>query len=116
VDRIIGSPSSAAARATASSPSGCTIDWTPTGAVITGAGIGVPRTVVDRSRDVAPVSIRGTIRVRSNASRFARAVAPDPAAPATYQNGSGFICSRAISSSAEGSVPIAGRSPAMPCR
>ena len=68
---------------------------TPTGAVSTGAGIARPRTVAWGERAVAPVSMRGTIRQWSKASRFARCVAPEPAAPAAYQNGSGSIRSRA---------------------
>ena len=39
VERTIGTPSAAAARAVASSPSGWTIDCTPTGASSTGAGM-----------------------------------------------------------------------------
>ena len=116
VDRIIGSPSSAATRATASSPSGCMMPCTPTGAVSTGAGIFVPSTVAVRSRSVAPVSIRGTIRQSSNASRLARYVAPDPAAPAAYQNGSGASTPRACSSSTDRSVVNGGRAPPIPLR
>src|SRR5215471_3229942 len=97
VDMIIGTPRSAAARAVASSPSGCTIDWTPIGASSTGAGISVPSTVVARER-------------------FVRAVAPELAAPATYQNGPGSIAARADFSSADVSVLNAGRTPARPCR
>ncbi len=81
--RIDVSPSAAAARATASSPSGCTIDCTPTGASITGAGIAVPSTDTPRSRVSTSRSIRGTISQRSNASRFARIVFSVPAPPAT---------------------------------
>ena len=78
----IGSPTAAAARAVASSPSGCMIDWTPTGASPTGAGAGVPSTVVDRSRAETSRSIRGTIRHRRNASTLARIVSSVPAPPA----------------------------------
>ena len=60
VDTTIGTPSPAAARAVASSPSGCRIDCTPTGASSTGAGIDVPSTVVDQSLAVLSRSIRGT--------------------------------------------------------
>ncbi len=83
VDITIGSPSPAAAFAVARSASGCTIDCTPTGASTTGAGSVSPSTVVDSSRSVASVSMRGTIAQRSNASRLALLVAPDPAPPAT---------------------------------
>jgi hypothetical protein len=78
-----GTPRAAAARAAASSASGWTIDCTPTGASISGAGIAVPSTVVLRSRAETSRSIRGTIRRRSNASRFARIVCSAPAPPAT---------------------------------
>jgi hypothetical protein len=116
VDMIIGTPRSAAARAVASSPSGCRIDWTPMGANSTGAGIGVPSTLVASERFVASRSIRGTSRHRSNAARLARAVAPEPAAPSTYQNGPGSIAARADSASADVSVLNAGRTWARPCR
>ncbi len=76
---IIGRPSAAAARAVASSPSSWTIFWTPIGASISGAGIGVPSTVVERSRSATSRSIRGTMRRRSNASRLARIVSSLPA-------------------------------------
>ena len=72
-----------AARADASSPSGCTIACTPIGASTTGAGMAVPSTVVDRSRRPTSRSIRGTIASRSKAARLARAVEPPPALPAT---------------------------------
>ena len=78
-----GSPSAAAARADASSASGCTIDCTPTGASISGAGIAVPSTVVAGRAAETSRSIRGTIRQRSNASRFACIVRSAPAPPAT---------------------------------
>jgi hypothetical protein len=77
------SPTAAAARAEASSPSGWTIDCTPIGASSTGAGISWPSSVVDRSCWLTSRSRRGTIRSRSNARRLARAVAPLPALPAT---------------------------------
>lgn len=92
------------------------IPCTPTGAVITGAGMLAPSTVVCALRFVAPVSIRGTMRQWSNASRLARAVAPDPAEPAAYQNGSGSIRLCASASSAVRSVVSTGRAPATPSR
>ena len=82
---VIVSPTAAAARATASSPSSWTIDWTPIGASITGAGIGVPSTSTERSRWETSRSIRGTIRQRRNASRLARIVSSRPAPPNTYE-------------------------------
>ncbi len=60
VEATIGRPSPAAARAVASSPSGCRIDCTPIGASRSGAGIAVPSTVVDQSRAVLSRNIRGT--------------------------------------------------------
>jgi hypothetical protein len=116
VDSTIGTPSSAAARATASSPSGCTIDITPMGASRSGAGIGVPSRVVDQSRPVVSRSIRGTIPYRSNAARLARIVAPPPAPPATYSKGPSSSTARAACSSRAGSVGHAGRSPESPAR
>jgi hypothetical protein len=83
VDRIIGTPSSAAARATPGSASSCMIDSTPIGASSSGAGIAVPSTVVDQSRVVVSRSIRGTSAYRSNAARLAVIVEPCPAPPAT---------------------------------
>jgi hypothetical protein len=79
----IGTPRLAAACATAGSPSGWTIERTPIGASSTGAGIGVPSTVTDRSVVDTSRSIRGTMRQASKATRFARAVDSDPAEPAT---------------------------------
>ncbi len=87
VDSAMPMPSSCRHPCGRRSASGCTIDCTPIGEVITGALSSLPSTVVVRSRWVEPVSMRGTMRHRSNASRFARAVAPEPAEPATYQNG-----------------------------
>jgi hypothetical protein len=48
-DRPIAVPRAAAARATATSPSGSTA-WTPVGEMMTGSEISCPITVVDRSR------------------------------------------------------------------
>ena len=79
----IGSPSAAAARAATNSPSGWTIPSRPIGARATGAGIAVPSTVTAMSGAETSRSRRGTIRHASNAARFARAVASDPADPAT---------------------------------
>ena len=76
---IIGAPTAAAARAVASSPSSWRIFWTPIGASISGAGMLVPSTVVERSRAATSRSIRGTIRRRPNASALARIVPSLPA-------------------------------------
>ena len=78
-----GSDCEATARAAASSPRSWTIDWTPTGASITGAAIAVPRMLVLRSREATSRTIRGTISKRSKAARFARSVRSAPAPPAT---------------------------------
>ncbi len=79
--RTIGSPTAAAARAVASSPSGLTIAWAPIGASTSGAGIRVFSTVTERSRSETSRSIRGTIRQRRNASRLERIVCSAPAPP-----------------------------------
>ena len=76
---IIGTPRLAAARAVASSPSAWTTFCTPIGASISGAGIAVPSTVVERSRAATSRSIRGTIRWRRKASRLASIVSSLPA-------------------------------------
>ena len=55
-DRPIAVPRAAAARATATSPSGCTA-CTPVGEISTGSEISCPITVVDKSRfSVAPIT------------------------------------------------------------
>ncbi len=76
---IIGSPSAAAARAVASSPSEWTTFCTPIGASSSGAGIAVPSRAVERSREATSRSIRGTIRRRRKASRLASIVSSLPA-------------------------------------
>ena len=82
LERTYGVPVAAAARATASSPSGCAIVSTPTGARKIGVGECVPSTSTERSRTMLPASMRGRSLRRSNASRFARIVASPPAPPA----------------------------------
>ena len=82
VERQKGRPRAAAARATAISPSSWAIESTPIGASRNGAGDCVPSTSTERSRWVLPVSMRGLMRRRSKASRFARIVASLPAPPA----------------------------------
>ena len=55
-DRPIAMPRAAAARATATSPSGSTA-WTPVGEISTGIAMSWPSTVVARSRfSVAPMT------------------------------------------------------------
>ena len=76
-------PSAAVASATASSAPGRMIESAPIGAVRTGADRAVPSSSVARSRSTTSRSIRGSIRQRSNAATFARAVDSPPALPAT---------------------------------
>jgi hypothetical protein len=64
LDRIIGTRVTAAARATASSPSAWAIESTPIGASRKGAGERVPSTSTAMSRSALPVSIRGRSRRR----------------------------------------------------
>ncbi len=75
-------PARAAARAVASSPSGCACFWYAHGATSTGNAISVPGTDVDGSTGHAPVSIRGRITQSSNARRFSARVHSSPAPPA----------------------------------
>ncbi len=78
----MGTPQAAAALATATSPPGCAMPSTPTGASSNGTARSAPSTVLAYDGLLTSVSIRGTIRQRRNASRFSRAVSPDPALPA----------------------------------
>ena len=73
------SPSSAAARAVARSPSGCASVCTPMGAKRTGAGMRVPRMVVERSTFAGLRPLRRLIFQRRNAARLARVVSVSPA-------------------------------------
>ena len=82
MERIIGTPSVAAARATATSASSWTISSTPTGHSRNGEGRRRPNSSIEVSRPETSRSIRGTIRQRSKPSRLARIVAPVPAPPA----------------------------------
>ena len=77
-----GTPADAAAFATPVSASSCAIESTPTGARKNGAAERMPSTSTEMSQTALPASIRGRMRQRSNASRFARTVASDPAPPA----------------------------------
>ena len=83
VDATNPMPASAAPRAAASSPSGCTIDCTPTGANSTGAACWTPNISVRRSRVDTSRSIRGTIRCRVKAALFSSSVSSVPALPNT---------------------------------
>src|SRR6516225_924246 len=74
-DNPIAVPRAAAARATATSPSGCTA-CTPVGEIITGNEISWPITVVDRSRlPCAPMTC-GAKPSSPNASTLAPTVTP----------------------------------------
>ncbi len=81
VDMTIGTPAAAAARATATSPSGWAILSTPTGPSRIGAASRVPSTVLAYEAALTSVSIRGTIRHRRNAAVFSLTVSSVPAPP-----------------------------------
>ena len=82
LEKIIGTPSVAAARATATSASSWAISDTPIGASRNGEGRRRPKSSTVVSRCETSHSIRGTMRWRSKAARLARIVAPLPAPPA----------------------------------
>ena len=79
--RLITVPRAAAARATATSPSGCTA-CTPVGEMITGSEIGWPITVVAMSRAAGSPATCGAKPSSENAATLSRAVTPC-SAPAT---------------------------------
>lgn len=83
LEKTIGRPVAAAARATARSASGWTSSRAPTGPSSTGAGSRRPNSSTEVSRALTSRSTRGTTCQRSNAARSARAVASSPALPAT---------------------------------
>jgi len=74
-------PAAAAARAVASSPSGCAIRCDAIGATMTGRAIGWPRIVVASDTCETSINIRGTSHQRPQAARLPRNVcssrAPD---------------------------------------
>ncbi len=74
-DRPIAVPRAAAARATATSPSGCTA-CTPVGEMITGSEISCPITVVDRSRLSSAPTTCGAKPSSPNASTLSATVRP----------------------------------------
>ena len=76
-------PTPAAARAIASSPSGCTVRWNAVGATNSGIELSVPRTVVAVVTSETSTSIRGRRIQRSNAARFSRSVHSSFAPPVT---------------------------------
>ena len=82
--RPIAVPRAAAARATATSPSGCTA-CTPVGEMITGSEIGCPSTVVASSRSAgSPADVRGEAELPERGAGCRRSVMPfsDPATSA----------------------------------
>jgi hypothetical protein len=79
LEKIIGTPVSRAARATATSASRWASSSTPTGASRNGESSLRPNSSTDASGCAAPRSIRGTIRCRANAARFSRTVSSVPA-------------------------------------
>ena len=83
LEKTIGTPRDAAARATARSASSCTSSSAPTGPSSSGAGSRRPNSSTEVSRLLTSRSTRGTTAHRSNAARLARWVASSPAPPAT---------------------------------
>jgi hypothetical protein len=81
----IAVPRAAAARATATSPSGCTA-CTPVGEMMTGSAIGWPRTVVARSRCADNPATCGAKPNSPNAAMLSSSVSPrsEPAMSAPY--------------------------------
>ncbi len=62
VESVNGTPAAAAARADASSPSGCARPWTAIGAVAAGIAAWTPRSVVAGSTLETSTSTRGRSR------------------------------------------------------
>ena len=79
LEKIIGTPSPAAARATATSASSWASSRTPIGASRNGLGSRRPNRSTLVSRSDTSRSTRGTMRQRSKATRLARMVALPPA-------------------------------------
>ena len=82
VDRHIAVPTAAAARAIATSPSGCATRWNATGATISGIDSDSPSTVVWVVQPATSTSTRGRSCQRRYASTFQRRVSSSPAPPA----------------------------------
>ena len=84
----MGTPVSAAARATARSPcpSGAHNPMTPIGLMKIGDGSGMPKSSMDKSRCWAPTNMRGTMPQPSKAAAFASCVRSLPLPPATYES------------------------------
>ena len=84
------------------------------GASRNGYGIRRPKISTLVSRSETSRSIRGTIRQRPNASRFARIVSESPAPAATYAYAFSLMAASARRSSSAGSTGTRGRRPLMP--
>jgi hypothetical protein len=116
LEKIIGTPSAAAARAAAVSASRWAISSTPTGDSMRGAGTRRPKSSTLVSRSETSRSIRGTIRQRSKEASLARFVDSLPAPAATYANACGDIDRSAAASRACISTGTVGRRPPTPRR
>jgi hypothetical protein len=86
------------------------------GASSSGVGSRRPNSSTDVSRTSTSRSMRGTMRHRSNAARFAAIVDSIPAPPAMYANASRLIARSAARSSASGETGTRGALPATPPR
>jgi hypothetical protein len=75
-------PASRAARAVASSPSGCATRWNATGATSSGIETFCPSTVVSVLHASTSTSMRGRRTQRRYASTLSRRVCSSPAPPA----------------------------------
>ena len=83
LEKIMGTPVDAAARATARSASLWTSSSAPTGPSSRGPGSRRPNSSIDVSRALTSRSTRGMTAHLSKAARLARWVASSPAPPAT---------------------------------
>jgi hypothetical protein len=112
-DSPIAVPRAAAARATATSPSGCTA-CTPVGEIRTGSDTCCPSTVVPSSRKPANPAVRGAKPSSSNAAWLSRTVRPfsEPATSAPYtEDGRRFLARRCASATVSNqALPMIGPS------
>lgn len=107
--RPIAVPRAAAARATATSPSGCTA-CTPVGEIITGIEMGWPITVVDRSRSPDSPATCGAKPSSEKAAMLSSTVSPfsEPATSAAYTDlGRRFFARRCASATVSNHVFLA---------
>ena len=114
--RPITVPRAAAARATASSPSGCTA-CTPVGEISTGSATSWPMTVVDRSRRAASPATCGAKPSSLNALTLSVTVRPfsEPAISAPYTDaGSRLRARRCASATVSNQALPTGQPPAGP--